>query len=352
MLGRSSGILRQLRADFVRRDELLRTGVLPRLFAAICTAALGLTTDWVTTARAETYPDHPIRLVIPFPAGGPNDLIARPMTDKMSEALGQPFVIENKGGANGMIGATAVARASPDGYTLLMSTGSLIANAATYAKPTYDAVADFAPITLLAQSYGLALMTRPDFPAKTLTEFVALARRDPGKYTYGHAGVGNVTYVAGELFQKIAGIELLKVPYRGTSSFAPDIISGHVDVGFLSTVLATPNVQGGLLRALGVSGSVRAPTLPDVPTFQELGYQEMDVTGYFGLWFPAAVPRERIAIIHREATKALSSPLVQKVLAESGVRAAGSTPEEFVSFLAKDLQWNRDMIRRIGLAPQ
>jgi tripartite-type tricarboxylate transporter receptor subunit TctC len=323
-----------------------------RLPVAALVAALGIAALGASAAWAENYPDRPIRMVIPFSAGGPNDLIARPLTDKMSELLGQPFVIENRGGANGMIGATIVAKAPPDGYTILMSTGSVIANAAVYAKPTYDAIADFAPVSLLAQSYGVVLMTRPNAPWKTLQEFIGIAKQSPGKYSYGHAGVGNATYVAGEMMQRLAGIELIKVPYRGTSSFAPDIMSAHVDVGFMSSVLATPNVQGGLLRAIGISGGLRAPSLPDVPTFQEIGYKEMDVTGYFGLWFPAGVPRERVELIHREATKALKSPLVQKVLTESGVREVGSTPEEFVKFLEKDFQWNLDMVKRIGLAPQ
>ena len=136
-----------------------------------------------------------------------------------------------------------MAKSPPDGYTLLMTTGSITGNVAISANPTYNPVTDFAPITLLAQSYGIVLMTRPDFPAKTLTEFVALARKNPGKYSYGHAGIGNVTYVAAELFSKLAGIELLKVPYRGTASFAPDIMSGHVNVGFMSTLLAMPNCK-------------------------------------------------------------------------------------------------------------
>jgi tripartite-type tricarboxylate transporter receptor subunit TctC len=334
-----------------RGQRRVRASV-PWMLVTAVAAGLSLAAASATVAQAENYPDWPIRLVIPFSAGGPNDLIARPLTDRMSEVLVQPFVIENRGGANGMIGATIVAKAPPDGYTLLMSTGSVIANAAVYAKPTYDAIADFAPVTLLAQSYGVVLMTRPNAPWKTLQDFIAIAKQSPGKYSYGHAGVGNATYVAGEMMQKLAGIELLKVPYRGTSSFAPDIMSGHVDVGFLSSVLATPNVQSGLLRALGISGSLRAPSLPDVPTFQEVGFKEMDVTGYFGLWFPAGVPRERAVLIHREAVKALKSPLVQKVLTESGLREVGSTPGEFVQFLDKDFRWNLDMVKRIGLAPQ
>jgi tripartite-type tricarboxylate transporter receptor subunit TctC len=322
------------------------------LVAGSIACSIAFSIPSATSVRAENYPDRPIRLVIPFSAGGPNDLIARPLADKMSEVLGQPFVIESKAGANGIIGTTFVAKAPPDGYTMLMTTGSFTANPAVEAKTSYDALADFAPVTLLAQSYGLALMTRPDFPARTLLEFVDLARRDPGKFSYGHAGVGNATYVAAELFQKLAGIELLKVPYRGTSSFVPDIMSGHVDVSFMSTLVATPNANSGLLRALALSGSQRAPSLPDVPTFQELGFKEMDVTGYFGLWFPAGTPRDRVALINREAVKALQAPLLRRVLADSGLRSVGSNPEEFARFLEKDLEWQKDIVKRIGLTPQ
>jgi tripartite-type tricarboxylate transporter receptor subunit TctC len=322
------------------------------VIAALVIVALLTIALFAPAAVAQSYPERPIRLVIPFAAGGPTDLIGRPLAEKMSEALGQPIVIENKGGAAGSIGTAFVAKAPPDGYTLLMTTGSFTGNVAISANPTYNPIADFTPITLLAQSYGIVLMTRPGFPAKTLTEFVALAKKYPGKYSYGHAGIGNVTYVAAELFQKLAGIELIKVPYRGTASFAPDIMSGHVDVGFMSTLLAQPNLQGGQLRALGISGAQRAPPLPEVRTFQELGFKEMDVTGYFGLWFPAATPRERVALIHREAIKALETPLLKKVLADSGVRAIGSTPDEFARFLDDDMRWQVDIIKRIGLQPQ
>src|SRR5215510_9525719 len=323
---------------------MLRLG--KTLSQAAVVAALVLAAEFAPGALAQSYPDRPIRLVIPFAAGGPNDLLGRPLAEKMSEALGQPIVIENKGGAAGSLGTAFVAKAAPDGYMMLMTTGSFTGNVAISASPSYNPVADFAPITLLAQSYGIVLMTRPDFPAKTLTEFVALAKKYPGKFSYGHAGVGNVTYMAAELFSKLAGIELLKIPYRGSASFAPDIMSGHVDVGFMSTLLAQTNLQGGQLRALGITGAQRAPTLPDVPTFQELGFKEMDVSGYFGLWFPAATPRERVAVIHREAVKALQTPMLKKVLADSAVRAIGSTPEEFSRFLEDDMRWQIDIIKR------
>ena len=301
---------------------------------------------------AETYPERPIRLIIPFAAGGPNDVIARPLADHMAQALGQPVVIDNRPGANGILGTAVVAKSAPDGYTLLMTTGSFTANPAVNAKTSYDALADFIPVTLLAQSFGIALMVRPDFPAKSLVDLVDMAKRAPGTLSYAHSGVGNANYVTAELFQKLAGIELIKVPYKGSSSFAPDIMSGQVTMGFLSAVIATPNVKSGLLRALATTGSERAPSLPDTPTFQELGFREMDVTGYFGLWFPAGTPPERVRLIQREAAKALQSPALQKIIADSGLKAIGSTPEEFARFVARDFEWQKAIVKRIGLQPE
>jgi tripartite-type tricarboxylate transporter receptor subunit TctC len=301
---------------------------------------------------AETYPERPIRLIIPFAAGGPNDVIARPLADHMAQALGQPVVIDNRPGANGILGTAVVAKSAPDGYTLLMTTGSFTANPAVNAKTSYDALADFIPVTLLAQSFGIALMVRPDFPAKSLVDLVDMAKRAPGTLSYAHSGVGNANYVTAELFQKLAGIELIKVPYKGSSSFAPDIMSGQVTMGFLSAVIATPNVKSGLLRALATTGSERAPSLPDTPTFQELGFKEMDVTGYFGLWFPTGTPPERVRLIQREAAKALQAPTLQKIIADSGLKAIGSTPEEFARFVARDFEWQKGIVKRIGLQPE
>ena len=322
------------------------------LSQAAAVVALAMAVQSVPPAIAQTYPERPVRIVIPF-AGGPNDLIGRPLAEKLSEALGQPFVIENRGGAAGSLGTAFVAKSAPDGYTLLMTTGSLTGNVAISANPTYNVVTDFAPITLLAQSYGIVLMTRPDFPAKTLPEFVALARKNPGKYSYGHAGVGNVTYVAAELFSKLAGIELLKSSVsRARPRSRPTSCPATSMSASCRLCLPMPNLQGGQLRALGISGAQRAPTLPDVPTFQELGFKDMDVTGYFGLLFPAATPRERVALIHREVVKALETPMLKRVLADSGVRAIGSTPQEFARFLEDDMRWQVDIIKRIGLQPQ
>lgn len=319
------------------------------LLAAAAAAGVGALP--ARRARAETYPDRPIRIVIPFSAGGPNDLIARPLADRMAQDLKQSFVIENKPGANGIIGTQIVAKSAPDGYTLLMTTGSFVANQVFSARLPYDAVAEFAPVTQLAQSYGVALMVRPDFPARTLPELVEMARRNPGRFTYAHSGVGNATYVAAELFRHLAGIELVKVPYKGTSSFATDIIGGQVDMGFLSTPLATPNVASGLLRCLATTGSERAPTLPGTPTFQELGFKDMEVLGYYGIWAPAGTPSERLELIRREAVTALATPPVQRVLADAGLKPVGSSPAEFAAYVAKDLTWQTDILKRIGDSP-
>jgi tripartite-type tricarboxylate transporter receptor subunit TctC len=311
--------------------------------------AAGLAVLATCPARADTYPDHPIRLVIPFSAGGPNDLIARPLADRMSQALGQPIVIDNRPGANGIIGTALVAKAPGDGYTLLMTTGSFTANPAINAKMPYDALTDFAPITLLARSFGIALVVRPDFPAQSLLELIEMAKRAPGRYGCAHSGIGNANYVAAEMFQKLAEIELVEVPYKGSASFAPDIMSGQVSMGFMSTVIATPNVNSGLLRALATTGRARAPTLPDTPTFLELGFEEMDVTGYFGLWAPSATPRDRIELINREAVNALRSPAVRRVITDSGLRAVASSPEEFAQFLQRDFEWQKAIVKRIGV---
>jgi len=311
--------------------------------------AAGLAVLATCAAGADTYPDHPIRLIIPFSAGGPNDLIARPLGDQMSQALGQPIVIDNRPGANGIIGTALVAKAPPDGYTLLMTTGSFTGNPAINAKIPYDALADFAPITLLAQSFGVALVVRPDFPAKSLLELIEMAKRAPSRYSYAHSGIGNTNYVAAELFQKLAQIELIGVPYKGSASFVPDIMSGQVGMGFMSTVNATPSINSGLLRALATTGRTRVPTLPDTPTFLELGFEEMDITGYFGLWAPAATPRDRIDLINREAVNALRSPAVRKVITDSGLRVVASTPEEFTQFLQRDLEWQKAIVKRIGM---
>jgi tripartite-type tricarboxylate transporter receptor subunit TctC len=298
--------------------------------------------------QSEPYPTRPIRIVAPFSPGGPLDAFGRPLADKLSQALGQAFIFENRPGANGAIGTNSVAQAAPDGYTMLMMTSAFTGNAASNPNLPYNAFTDLAPITQLVRSHGFVLMLRKTHEAKTLPVLVKLAKASPGKFAYGHAGVGNINQVAGELFQKVAGIELLSVPYKGATAYIADIISDQLDMGFTSTVTATPNVQAGLLQGIAIAGPRRIPVLPNMPTFIEHGYPEMNLTGYYGLWFPAGTPRERIDLIHREVVKAIATPELKRVLEQTGVDAVGSSPEEFAAFLQTEYEVQVAINKRIG----
>jgi len=303
-------------------------------------------------ARAADYPDRPIRMVIPFAPGGPIDLLGRPLADLLSRELGQPVVVDNRSGANGIVGTTAVARAAPDGYTMLMTTGSFTANPFAVANLPYNPLTSFAPITQLATSYGIVLLVRPDFPAKTVAELVEMAKREPGKLTYAHAGVGNATHVGAELFLRAAGINMIPVPYKGAGAFLADIIGGQVTMGMTSTVASVPYVRSGQLRALATTGTVRAPSLPDVPSLYELGYKDAVLLGYYGLWFPKDTPADRVNRMYQAAVKALNTPELEKVMETAGITKVGSTPKEFAAFLEKDLAFNRDVMKAIGVEPK
>ena len=306
------------------------------LSQAAAVAALVIAVQSVPPAAAQTYPDRPIRLVIPFAAGGPNDLIGRPLAEKMSEALGQPIVIENKGGADGidrhdLRGKGAARRLHDADDDRLVHRQSV----AISANPTYNPLTDFAPVTLMAQSYGIVLMTRPDFPAKTL-HGIRRARQE-SRASSATAMPASATSPmwrrscsrsspASSCSRSRTGA---RPRSRPTSCPAMSTSASCRRCSRCRTCKAASCARSAS------AASQRAPTLPDAPTFQELGFKEMDVTGYFGLWFPARTPRERIALIHREAVKALETPLLKKVLADSGVRAIGSTPEEFARFLRR-----------------
>lgn len=303
-------------------------------------------------ANAQIYPDKIIKVVIPFAAGGPNDVVGRPLFDKMSEILGQPFVIENRPGAQGRTATQAVAKSPADGYSLLMTTGSHVANLALYQNLTYDPLADFIGITQIAESYGLAMVVRKDLPAKDIKEFIEIAKAAPGKFTFGHPGIGNANHIGGELFQKLCGVQLVGVAYRGSGSYVQDVISGQIDMAWASTALVTPNVKSGLVRVLTTTGDQRAPTLPDAPTMMEIGYKDFNWNGYFGIYAPAETPRDRIEKLHEAAIKALNTPLLQRVLEDSGLKSIGSTPAQFRKYLENDLEHQRRVVKLINLQPQ
>jgi tripartite-type tricarboxylate transporter receptor subunit TctC len=303
-------------------------------------------------AQNADYPKQLVHIIVPFSPGGPNDIVGRPLAQKLTEALGQSFIIENRPGANGVIGTAVVAKAAPDGYTMLLTTGSFAGNAALAAKLPYDPLHDFAPITQLTQSPGLLLMVPETSPYRTLADLVAAAKRAPGKLNYAMTGNGNITQIVVELFKVVAGINIVPVPYKGTSEAATSLLAGQVETSVISTGLGMPYMANKQLRALAITGKTRTPSLPDVPTFTELGYPEIDFFGYHALWFPAGTPRERVDLIQRESQKALQSPEMRKIVADAGFAAVGSSPEEFTVFLAKDVAQQAAILKRIGLAPK
>ncbi len=300
----------------------------------------------VTTAaaRAEEYPNRAIRIICPHPVGVATDILARALAEKLSADFRQPVVVENRPGANGIIAAAAVAKAPPDGYTLHITSGAHIANAFTTKDLPYDVLKDFAPVTQLAASYGLALIT--NLPVNSLAELVALAKKR--QLSYATNGVGNITHVAGLLFEARTGTKMTAVPYN-TPNLTTDVMTGQVDLAFYSVASAAPLVNAGKIKALAVTGSRRSPSIADVPTLQELGYRDFDVTGYFGLLFPAATPRQRIDRIYHAAADALATPELHRVLDVSGMYAVGSSPDAFAAFLERDYDYQDKLMSELGL---
>ena len=319
------------------------------MYVLLVSAALISPFGGIPGASSQDYPSRLIRIVSPHPAGVATDVLGRALAQRLTETLGQPVIVENRPGANGMVAAAAIAKAAPDGYTLHITSGAHIANGHVSKELSYDVLRDFAPVTQLAASYGLALIT--NLPVNSVAELVALAKTKPGQLTYATNGVGNITHVAGLLFEARTGVKMIAVPYN-TPNLTADVVSGTVDLTFYSIASASPLVNSGKIRALAVTGPKRAPTLPDTPTLQELGYKDFDVTGYFGLLFPASTPRERIERIYSEATKALGSPELTRVIDAAGMYPVGSKPDEFSQFLRTDFEYQGKLMDELGLRPK
>jgi tripartite-type tricarboxylate transporter receptor subunit TctC len=311
-----------------------------------CLALICSVPALVSEPFAADYPSRTIRIISPHPVGVATDVLGRALAEKLSASFGQPVIVENRPGANGIVAATEVAKAAPDGYTLHITSGVHIANAFVTKSLPYDVIKDFAPVTQLAASYGLALIT--NLPVNSVDELIALAKNRPGQLTYATNGVGNITHVAGLLFDARTGTQMVPVPYN-TPNLTTDVMTGQVDLTFYSVASAAPLVNAGKIKALAVTGSRRAPTLPNTPTLQELGYKDFDVTGYFGLLFPAGTPRDRIDRIYHASKDALASPELQRVLDVSGMYPVGSSPEEFAAFLQKDYAYQDELMTELGL---
>ncbi len=303
-------------------------------------------------AQQDGWPVKPLRVVIPFSAGTPIEVPTRAVTRRMTETLGQPFVFDYRTGASGTIGTEIVARAPRDGYTLLATNCSHSANPAYYKKLPFDTVNDFAPVSQINVTYGNLLVIHPSLPARSVKDFIALAKARPGEIKYASAGVGSPPHVSAALFAVMAGIHLLHVPYKGTAVAFNDVIGGHVEVMVASPTVVIPYVQAGRLRALGLGGPRRQPQVPEVPTFHEAGLTGFDMTCYHGLWYPAGTPPEIVRRVYGEVAKAVALPETQKYLAENGLIPTATTPEAFAEFIRKDVLKQAQIVKRIGLQPQ
>jgi tripartite-type tricarboxylate transporter receptor subunit TctC len=305
-------------------------------------------------ALAQDFPTKPITIIVPSSAGGPLDLMARALAEPMSKTLGQPVVVENKAGANGVIGSEFVAKSDPDGHTILIATQSHTANMVLVKDIPYDVEKDFIPLIQVARTYGQIMMTRPDFPAKDIAEFVALAKANPGKkFTYATSGYGNGTHVSAAYFAKLAGIEMQDVQYKGSAaSNLQDVMSGVVDLTFLSPTPAAPYINEKTLRAYAVASDERVPAFPDIPTFKELGY-DMALPSFYGMHVPAGTPKAVVDELYDAVAKAVDDPVADKaIFGPGGFIETKLNPEEFAAFIKNDLEYQKKVMAAIGLEPQ
>jgi tripartite-type tricarboxylate transporter receptor subunit TctC len=300
-------------------------------------------------AAAQTgYPERAIRLIVPFPAGGPSDIIARLLGQRLADAWGKPLVIENVPGAAGNIGAERVAMASPDGYTLaLVNIAQIVINPSLYKLP-YDPVKDFAPITQLVGS-ALILVVHPSVPAKNVRDLVALARSRPGELTFASGGSGNQPHLAGELLKSMTGIDITHIPYKGVPLAMPDLLTGRVTIMFGPIATVLPLVREAKLRGLAVTGLQRSSAIPQLPTMEESGFRGFETTSWFGLLAPGGTPAPIVRKIHLETVRVLLLPDVRAKISDLGMQVIGNTPDEFAAAIKAELPRWAKVIKETGI---
>jgi tripartite-type tricarboxylate transporter receptor subunit TctC len=300
-------------------------------------------------AHAQTYPDRPLRVIITFAPGGPADIFARMFQPRLTESLGQPLVIENRPGAGGTIAEGLLAKAAPDGYTMMMSGDSGPANAHLYRNLGHDLFRDLLPVSLVAQ-VPLTLLVNPAVPATSLAEFVAHARLRQGQLSYGSPGTGTTSHLYVELFKGIAGIEMTHVPYKGGAPAMADLISGQVQAMLLSVTLSTPQVRSGKVRAVAMTGDKRSHMLPQVPTFGEAGYPDLKTSTWIGLWLPAGTPPAIVQRLHTEYARAARAPENEARIQELGAEVVMSSPAEFAALLRSEHERLGRLIRERNIS--
>jgi tripartite-type tricarboxylate transporter receptor subunit TctC len=311
------------------------------VLAAFVTAAMA------PHASAQSYPSKPVRVIVPYPPGGATDLIARLVAQRATERLGQTMIVENRTGAGGVIGAEHVARAAPDGHTVLLAAPAEIAILPHLQKLPYRAERDLVPVSLAAVT-PLILVTHPALPVKSVKEVIALARSRPGQLTYASAGTGGVQHLAGELLKITAKIDLVHVPYKGAGPVIPDLLGGHVGMFFSGMPPAMPHVRSGKLRPLAVTTAKRSPSAPEVPTMQESGVPGFDISNWFAYLVPAGTPAEAIARLNSELNRALKLDDVREKLAAVGAEVVGTTPEELGRFWRAESEKFAQLIKVSG----
>ncbi len=304
-------------------------------------------TDPVADAH---YPSKPIRVIVPSPPGGPPDLLMRAIAPKLTASLGQPIIIENRLGAGGLVGTAYVARLPADGYTWLFTTASHTNIPPFNENVTYDAVKDFTHVSLVAQNFGQVLVVPPDSPYKNLNDLIAAAKKDPGKLTYAHAGLGTASHIPAEVMKTMTGTDLLPVPYKGVAEATNDVLASRIDVFFVGTQIALQHVQNGKLGALAITGAKRWKGMPDVPTLDELGLKGFNVVNWFGLWMPAGVKSEIVNRVQMDIVKAINDPDVMKQFDTLGLEGVGMKPEAFASFVTKEAAAAQEIARRVAPA--
>jgi len=310
-------------------------GGIKGLVGALCLVAC-------SAAVAQAWPAKPVTIVVPWPPGGPSDIVARPTAKGLTEAFGKTFIIDNRGGAGGNIGSELVARATPDGHTLLITSGGpIVINPHVYKKMTYDPQKELAPITNMLR-VPVVLAVNPSVPAKNLKELIAWIQSQGGKAAWASAGNGTPQHMTGELFRTTAKLEMIHIPYKGSAPAITDLMGGHVPMMFDTTIAIVPQIKAGKVRAIAVSGAKRSPQLPDVPTFAEVGLAAVESYGWYGFFAPANTPKEVISKINEGALNFMKTPEFQKVLTDTGSDYVGDTPENFAAFIkSENVKWGR-----------
>jgi tripartite-type tricarboxylate transporter receptor subunit TctC len=302
-------------------------------------------------ASAQYYPSKPIRIIVPFAAGGAVDALARIISARLQESLGQPVIVENRAGAGGMTGSDLVAKSPPDGYTILQNTNGQAISPAIYRTLPFDTLKDFIPVTQLVAT-STVLVANPKLPATTVQELIALAKAHPGKLNYGMTGVGNSLHLTMEMFKRAAGIDIQAVPYRGDALLNPALIAGEIDVAIVPIGTIVPLIEGGQLRALAVNSAQRSAVLPDVPTVSEGAIPGFEAAGWQGYFMPAGTPRQIVERIQREAAAAIALPDTQARLKAMGNDPVASTPDEFNLKFRADVAKFQQAVREAGIALQ